>query len=252
MLPTRRQRRASRAPFRTPAGPMSGPAFTLVELLVVIAVIAVLIAILMPILTAAREQAWRVVCVNNGRQLATAAIAYATNNEKLLPMPNWAGTEGAPFEQGWLYTSPNRGVSGSTPAPEHRHAGLLWKYINNDEAYRCPIHRPPYLRGGPTEQLTSYLMNGAVCGYGTRRPAYQITRFREDQIMFWENDESGGVAFNDGASYPTENLTDRHGKGATIACFDGRGEYIYRKDWVAEQARRPGRLWCKPDSASGG
>src|SRR5437899_2370571 len=88
------------SPSRIPAACRRG--FTLIELLVVIAVIAVLAAILIPALTAARDQAWRVACANNGRTLAMAAIAYAGDNTKILPMPNWAGTEGAPYEQGWL------------------------------------------------------------------------------------------------------------------------------------------------------
>src|SRR4051794_18778407 len=100
--------RPRHAPRPAP-GRALAPAFTLVELLVVISVIAILFSILIPTLTAARDQAWRVSCANNGRQLATAAIAYASANDKLLPMPNWAGTEGAPFEQGWLYKSPNNG-----------------------------------------------------------------------------------------------------------------------------------------------
>ena len=51
-------------------------AFTLVELLVVVAVIALLIAILLPSLSAARQQARRVACCSNLRQIAVANQLY--------------------------------------------------------------------------------------------------------------------------------------------------------------------------------
>jgi prepilin-type N-terminal cleavage/methylation domain-containing protein len=63
-----------------------GPSgFTLIELLVVIAIIAILAALLFPALSRAKQNAQRMVCLNNLKQLATAWTMYYGDQQGHLP-----------------------------------------------------------------------------------------------------------------------------------------------------------------------
>jgi prepilin-type N-terminal cleavage/methylation domain-containing protein len=64
--------------------------FTLIELLVVIAVIAILMAFLVSTIVGARNQARRVQCVNNLRNIFVLCTQYASDNEGILPPSNTA------------------------------------------------------------------------------------------------------------------------------------------------------------------
>jgi prepilin-type N-terminal cleavage/methylation domain-containing protein len=65
--------------------------FTLVELLVVIGIIAVLIAVLLPALNKARQQAQRVRCAANLRQLGNFLSLYANQYNGVIPVGALAG-----------------------------------------------------------------------------------------------------------------------------------------------------------------
>ena len=83
--------------------------FTLVELLVVIGIIAVLIGILLPTLSRARENARRIACMSNLRQVATAIVMYCGETRAGFPPPRCSADRG---RRHWgTATSPRRWVT---------------------------------------------------------------------------------------------------------------------------------------------
>ena len=229
-------------------------AFSLVELIVVIGIVAVLIALLLPVLGRARAEANRVACMSNLRQLLLAQTAYVADSKGYLTYPNWGHDRSADnvWPVGWLYA---QGQVSDPPAPDDVKGGALFRYLGDARVYRCPLHPPEAASPTGTDRLTSYIMNGAVCGFGAVghksgepvrwMPSWKITDWRSpsEQILWWEAEESagpdappgqGGAAWNDGSSDPRENfLSRRHGRGACVGHFDGSAAWMDRIEYVS-------------------
>ena len=256
---------------------MRRKAFTLVELLVVVGIIAILIAILMPALSRARDQANRIKCMSNVRNIMQGIVMYTSANKSCLPPPNWGGN---PFgTPGWLYDNSawaNWTMEADGPAWSYLENGAIYRLIKEREVFKCPLHLDR-VSNGATEKFTSYLMNGATSDFTTDR-LHRTTKFGAMDIIIWETGEStvanrvlGIPPFNDGSSQAREWISERHGGGgrniqtgqvkgnggASVGCIDGHVEWMSYKDYefeVQKPVMKPGRsrLWIAPNLPNGG
>lgn len=115
--------------------------FTLVELLTVIGILLLLTGLLLPSLRMAREAASRTVCISNLRQVTSAWLQYASDNDGvILPIDNPLS-----FQVGATQATTQPAVIGG-----------IYSYAPDPRAFHCPLD--------PRDGQRSYSVNDFLGG----------------------------------------------------------------------------------------
>jgi prepilin-type N-terminal cleavage/methylation domain-containing protein/prepilin-type processing-associated H-X9-DG protein len=133
--------------MKTFSAPGRGHGFTLIELLVVIAIIAILAGLLLPALAKAKNKGKGAQCLNNTKQIATAAQIYAGDMDDRL-MFSWAGNDNNPGTPYDVSYPANNSLYGAVNGQS-----LLTRYLTAERTtdavvngLRCPSYYLPPAR----------------------------------------------------------------------------------------------------------
>ncbi len=199
--------------------------FTLIELLVVIAIIAILAAMLLPALNQARAHAQKITCTANLKQLTSAMLMYADNNDGFLQIQDWMTAPA--FRQ--LVAAPNADEWSSVYQPGILcpNSGSVLEGINKMErSYGINAH-------GHLAANDDYTITGGLTT-DRKKNLYTLSRVKSasqkfmlmDAVNWWVSTSGSNPANyrTNGEKDPSGNmyLAYRHnGESANFGFFDG-------------------------------
>jgi prepilin-type N-terminal cleavage/methylation domain-containing protein len=212
--------------------------FTLIELLVVVAIIAILAAILFPIYATATEHARQQKCLANLKQLATAMMMYAMDNNGRAPnpafvvrTPDWEGL------QWW------RGRI----VPQK---GQIWRYVRNEQIYECPsdvgvcardvigYQSDPVMQDYARKHYgLSYSMNADFIGSDKQTLAFDsVRRTKEVMLLIHESRRT----INDGGYnwHTYDDPSPTHYDGTTVVYVDCHAVWKSRVALTQEKSEK--------------
>jgi hypothetical protein len=226
--------------------------------------------------------------------MAIAMHMYADDHEDAMAPPGWDGgsTFNGKITPNWLYTVTNGAIPDPGPGGKYENdknaayaTGLWFQYMPNPKSYLCSedtksrTYQATVAKGGRNNRMSSYIMNGAVCGYGeadargTVHANCKLSNVWSPMCWLqWEPDENsiapgnpGAFEFNDSANYPNagsggngkgEGIGRLHSrKGGNALAIGGHVVFISKEAFIADSATQSGRgpgpggktyLWWNP------
>jgi prepilin-type N-terminal cleavage/methylation domain-containing protein len=209
-------------------------AFTLLELLVVIAIIGILAAMLLPVLSRARENAQRIACMNNQKQLDLAWLLYSDEDGGIVASNDWD------FRSANIAESPpGCWVIGNATLDTQLTdltSGAIYPFVKSAAVYRCPTDRG-MVSGTSTLTLRSYSLSCFMGGpqsdtdqWGIK-PIHHSSQIISPTTALTFIDEDGSTIDDGHFLYSNTILAWfnipawRHANGDTLAFADGHQEY---------------------------
>ena len=193
----------------------------------------------MPALNKVGEMGKRTMCMANLRQLSTAWILYADENNQLIYIGN-------PGSQDWVGSTSSQAVNQLSRERQREEIsrGALWPYMKNMDAYKCPTG----LRGEYMVYAIFDSMYGATAGLNSegqkKKGVYiknkmDLSRSAERFVFL---DEGQAIPNSFTVYYWQEAWWDeppiRHGEGCTFGYADGHADHY---KWSGEGTLELGR-----------
>ncbi len=210
---------AHRAPCRR--------AFTLIELLVVIAIIAILASMLLPVIGKTKQQAIKVKCLNNLRQIGIGLKLYVDDNRSTFP-PAWSsqfipnanpdynfamglgGNDPLPEFSGWLPPANKRPLASYVPAPEAFHCPADRGMVMNDTIFRPTV----FTTAGCSYRFNQFLQMETVNAGVAVDSQYNLALKKES----WVPKPSRFIMVHEPAAYP---WSQPNGPGVEVTQWHG-------------------------------